>query len=332
MKSYPIYLLYTMCIFTVVAHAQQCGTKDDYHTGHTYDFTSLKGVDYTYESSIGTLNMKYCVDVCGSCDTSTIPSCQKLSSPPSDGSIIKYNDDECIVMGIFDDTVTWMENYPAGATMRFSNARCKNDRIAVTRLKLTCGTGKSQIVGVNSYNRDPNNCDATVSFSTPLACAPIPSPGGGGGSGGGQQPSPIPNPTNLVGAFYQGKCGLGQIGVTMFSKASKDPATLKEIQGIMETQSTNIQNSCEKTCEMTTPNVAKFTQNSQAPLMVRNLMDSTSNGGITPASFPAIIPSKPCNCDVKLLSDVSIYCILILMIRKNKEKIRLTYISYIYTL
>ena len=143
-------------------------------------------------------------------------------------------------------------------------------------------------------------------------------------------PTPIPNPTNLVGAVYQGKCGLGQIGVTMFSKASKDPATLKEIQGIMETQSTNIQNSCEKTCEMTTPNVAKFTQNSQAPLMVRNLMDSTSNGGITPASFPAIIPSKPCNCDVKLLSDVSIYCILILMIRKNKEKIRLTYISYIH--
>ena len=143
-------------------------------------------------------------------------------------------------------------------------------------------------------------------------------------------PTPIPNPTNLVGAVYQGKCGLGQIGVTMFSKASKDPATLKEIQGIMETQSTNIQNSCEKTCEMTTPNVDKFKQNSQAPSMVRKLMDSTSNGGITPASFPAIIPSKPCNCDVKLLSDVSIYCILILMIRKNKEKIRLTYISYIY--
>ena len=323
MKSYPIYLLYTMCIFTVVTHARHtCRVPDTYNQGHTYDFTSL---DFNYEYPAQHTGReteegyKYCVNPCGSCDASRIPSCQKLNPPASDASIIKYNDDECIVMGYGDSTVTMMANNPAGVTMTFSNANCKNGGITTTRLKLTCCT-KSGCAGVVGVAKDNNKCDSTVTFSTPAACAPATPP-----------PTPIPNPTNLVGAFYQGKCGLGQIGVTMFSKASKDPATLKEIQGIMETQSTNIQNSCEKTCEMTTPNVAKFTQNSQAPLMVRNLMDSTSNGGITPASFPAIIPSKPCNCDVKLLSDVSIYCILILMIRKNKEKIRLTYISYIYT-
>ena len=325
MKSYPIYLLYTMCIFTVVTHARlthTCRVPDTYNQGHTYDFTSL---DFNYEYPAQHTGReteegyKYCVNPCGSCDTSRIPSCRRKAT--GDASIIKYNDDECIVMGLRygDSTVTMMANNPAGVTMTFLNANCKMGGKVTTRLKLTCCT-KSGCAGVVGVAKDNYKCDSTVTFSTPAACAPATPP-----------PTPIPNPTNLVGAFYQGKCGLGQIGVTMFSKASKDPATLKEIQGIMETQSTNIQNSCEKTCEMTTPDEAKFTQNSQAPSMVRNLMDSTSNGGITPTSLPAIIPSKPCNCDVKLLSDVSIYCILISTNRKSKEKIRLTYISYIYS-
>ena len=76
MKSYPIYLLYTMCIFTVVAHAQQCGTKDDYHTGHTYDFTLLDFV-MNISTPLGGNAGGLCIyKPCGSCDASRIPSCQ----------------------------------------------------------------------------------------------------------------------------------------------------------------------------------------------------------------------------------------------------------------
>ncbi len=83
MKSYPIYLLYTMCIFNVVTHARHtCRVPDTYNQGHTYDFTLL---DFGYEyppqfTGRETLEgYKYCVNPCGSCDASTIPSCQIIN-------------------------------------------------------------------------------------------------------------------------------------------------------------------------------------------------------------------------------------------------------------
>lgn len=67
----------------------------------------------------------------------------------------------------------------------------------------------------------------------------------------------------------------------------------------------NLVTSCNKQCKMTAPNIAKFMapQKPGRRSLLQQMLDTTNGGGVTPSTIPAFIPSTPCNCNVKPLSN-----------------------------
>ena len=108
-----------------------------------------------------------------------------------------------------------------------------------------------------------------------------------------------PVPAKAVSEVYQGKCGLAQVGMKV--AFAKDPAVQKKILDIGKAHMDNLVSSCNKQCKMTAPNIAKFMapQKPGRRSLLQQMLD------ITPSTLPAFIPSTPCNCDVKPLSNVS---------------------------
>ena len=147
----------------------------------------------------------------------------------------------------------------------------------------------------------------------PFATSQTPTGGGGGGGGGGIPIPPVPK--KAISAVYQGKCGLGQILDKVGMPDSNETAT--KLAKIFKAHMNNIITSC-KECKLTQPDFAKFIAPQTKPgrrSLLQQMLKTASNGGgggVMPSNIPNIsrkfIPSAPCNCDVKQLSNVSTPC------------------------
>ena len=145
----------------------------------------------------------------------------------------------------------------------------------------------------------------------PFATSQTPTGGGGGGG------IPIP-PKRAMSAVYQGKCGLDQIGMGLAGKVGTPDEQTKFVN-IVKAQYNNIITSC-KECKLTAPDIEKFIAPQTKPgrrSLLQQMLKTASNGGgggVMPSNIPNIsnipkfIPSAPCNCDVKQLSNVSTPC------------------------
>jgi hypothetical protein len=86
---------------------------------------------------------------------------------------------------------------------------------------------------------------------------------------------------------------------------------------ILKAHVDNIITSC-KECKLTAPDIEKFIAPQTKPgrrSLLQQMLKTASNGGgggVMPSNIPNIsrkfIPSAPCNCDVKQLSNVSTPC------------------------
>ena len=163
-------------------------------------------------------------------------------------------------------------------------------------LYLVCGTSEEDSKFTVEDNGD---CSYTIRYNTCLACAKGCAGGGGGGGGG------FPNPAKkAVSAVYQGKCGLGQIGLGL---TGKSPDQQTKLANIAKTHLDNIVTSCNE-CKLTAPDIEKFLAPqtpSRRSLLQQMLKTASSGGSVMPSNVPAFIPSAPCNCNVKPLSNVS---------------------------
>ena len=91
--------------------------------------------------------------------------------------------------------------------------------------------------------------------------------------------------------------------------------TATKLANIFKAHMNNIITSC-KECKLTAPDFAKFIAPQTKPgrrSLLQQMLKTASNGGgggvpILPSNFPKFIPSAPCNCDVKQLSNVSTPC------------------------
>lgn len=292
--------------------------------GVTYDFTSISNEDFINKPEGSSFT--YCLHICGNCGAevlSNIPSCKTQNIPT--GSVVKYNSDVCRVLGVWNSDVFPINIrktfYPEGVQIRLSNGDekdCLSKRNSPElNINLLCdkNTEKDRKFGVTW----DGNCKYDINFGTSLACQPdtpqpTPSPG----------PSPSPISPNAVAAVYQGKCGLGKMGQSIASKASKDPASQKELQDIMLAHLENLKSSCDDDCKLTPPDIQKFihaneqqrhldSNNKNMDLVsqlvsvlsgMRNHQRHLSSNAL-PSSMPSMIPSKICNCNVKDLTGVS---------------------------
>ena len=129
---------------------------------------------------------------------------------------------------------------------------------------------------------------------------------------------PAPAPAKVVSAVYQGKCGLGQIGMGLAGKAGTLDEQTKFVN-IVKAHVDNLITSC-KECKLTAPDIEKFIAPQTKPgrrSLLQQMLKTASNGGgggVMPSNIPNIsiipklYPSAPCNCDVKQLSNVSTPC------------------------
>eukprot|EP00943_MAST-04B_sp_MAST-4B-sp1_P008065 g8065.t1 len=250
--------------------------------GKTYDFTKLAGKDIRS----GSLYM----NICGTSSTT----CPKDKSGVTSGMAVVKNSLYCNVQGQYGDMAKWslLTDGRTGVKLFMDNGSsddCPQQRQLT--VNFICGTTEE----------DPNftfkdvSCKTDVTYKTCLACA--------AGCSGGPVGPPVPVPANAVRAVYQGKCGLAQVGMKL--AFAKDPAVQKKILDIGKAHMDNLVSSCNKQCKMTAPNIAKFMapQKPGRRSLLQQMLDTTNGGGVTPSTIPAFIPSTPCNCDVKPLSN-----------------------------
>ena len=276
--------------------------------GTTYDFTKLAGKDIIGRGRAqdGALYM----NICGTSSTK----CPNAQSGVTSGMAVVKNSLYCNVQGQYGDMAKWslLTDGRTGVKLFMDNGssdHCPQQRQLT--VNFICGTTEED---PNFYYTDAY-CKTDVTYKTCLACAT----GCSGGPVGPPAPAPpAPAPAKVVSAVYQGKCGLGQIGMGLAGKVGTPDEQTKFVN-IVIAHVDNIITSC-KECKLTAPDSKKFIAPQTKPgrrSLLQQMLKTASNGGgggVMPSNIPNIsnifkfIPSAPCNCDVKQLSNVSTPC------------------------